>query len=593
MHKKNINRISLTRQSLLFSIIVILFLSLSNGLFSYFGQIKAYETNLSIEYNLCLERDLAASKTQIQSIKSYINTELALSEVSLREKIKSTVEESHRVALSLYEMNKNAMDETTLKNLIKNVLESSWQNDSSNFSIIGGMDGTTVMFKTIPGNNASSQLDLTDIDGVYPIHSAIEIASSVEKKGFIEWNWHKSDEASNMFNTIGYVMYFEPYNWFIGNGEYLNNAENDSKLKILETTKKIYAESDQYVFIGHSDGTVLMAPYEMDNFYDLGKSGNTHVWDIIKNLNEDSDGYIDYTLPDSALGYSYSKTSYVLHFPDWDWYLGSGINLDALNAQKRIRNEELKSLLFQNFTMNIILSLAAFVVAIYLFAYYNKTIDKEFKIMNDFFSSASKNYSKLNASRFKYSELFQLASTANEMINEIHTQKVKLEKYSKKMNQLAQTDSLTMLLNHRAIMESVQKRIHEADRYHSPLSIIMLDIDNFKLINDTYGHPFGDAVLVRIASIFKESLRDTDIIGRYGGEEFLILLPNTNLDDAWLAAEKIRKSVETAIWKIEDLRVTISGGISEYSGEYTHNLVGDADQKLYRAKSLGKNRMVK
>jgi diguanylate cyclase (GGDEF)-like protein len=593
MHKNPINRISLTRQSLVFSIIVILFLSLSNGILIYYGQIQVYETKLSIEDNLCLKKELSASKTQIQSIKSYIYTEMAMSEVSLREKTKSMVEESHRIALSIYEMNKDEMDETILKNLIKNVLESSWQNDSSNSRIIGRMDGTTVIFNSLPGSNASSQLDLTDIDSVYPIHSAIEIASSVEKEGFIEWNWHKSDEASNMYNKIGYVMYFEPYDWFIGSGEYLYNAENDSKLNVLETIKKIYVEAEPYVFIGNSDGTVLMAPYEMDNFYDLGKSGNTHVWDIIKNLNGDSNGYVNYTLPDSSLGYSYSKTSYVLHIPEWDWYLGSGINLDALNAQKRIRNEELKSLLFKNYTLNIILSLAAFGVAIYLFAYYNKNIDKEFKVMNDFFSSASEKYSKLNASKFKYREFFNLATTANEMINEIHTQKVELEKYSEKMNRLAQMDSLTMLLNHRAIMESIQNRINEADRYHAPFSAIMLDIDNFKLINDTYGHPFGDTVLVRIASIFKESLRDTDIIGRYGGEEFLILLPNTNLDDAWLAAEKIRKSVETAIWKIKDLRVTISGGISEYSGEYTHTLVGDADQKLYRAKSLGKNRMVK
>jgi diguanylate cyclase (GGDEF)-like protein len=336
-----------------------------------------------------------------------------------------------------------------------------------------------------------------------------------------------------------------------------------------------------------------MAPYEINNFYDLGKSGKAYIWDIIKDLNGASSGFVDYTLPDSALGYSYSKTSYVLYIPDWDWYLGNGINLDALNDQNRIRSEELHRLLFQNYAMNIILSLAAFLVAIYLFAYYNKSIDKEFKIMNDFFSSASENYNNVNASKFKYMEFFHLATTANAMIDQIHMQKVELEKYSKKMNQLAQTDSLTELLNHRAIMESVQSRMHEADRYRTPLSAIMIDIDSFKLINDTYGHPFGDTVLVGIASIFKESLRDTDIIGRYGGEEFLILLPNTYLDDAWLAAEKIRKSVETATWEIEDLRVTISGGVSEYSGEYTHNLVGDADQKLYKAKSLGKNRMVK
>ncbi|HKL11243.1 MAG TPA: cache domain-containing protein [Clostridia bacterium] len=593
MPDKNENKISLTRQSLLFSIIVILFLTLSNGIMTYFGQVRAYEADLESSEKSYLERELDASRAKTQNIKSYIDNESALSEESLRAKAKSIVSEAHNIAFSLYEKNKNEMEEAELKKLIKNVVESLKYDDEPGYNFIGGMDGTIIMLPSMPGLEGSNILGLKDAEGAYPVQNAIKIASSPEKKGYMKWNWYKPGEAGEMYEKIGYVMYFEPYDWFIGTGEYIYNSENTLKTKVLETLEKIYRNAEQYVFIGGSDGNVLMAPYEIDNFYDLGKSGEMYVWDIIKGLPFDSEGFVDYTLPESALGYSYSKTSYVLYVPEWDWYVGTGIDLDFLDSQNLQRIEELKNILIQNFLVSILISLVTFLIAMYLFAYYNRNLDKEFSMMNDFLSSAPGKYRELDVSRFKYRELHHLASTANQMILKIRTQRVELEKYSKRMKQLARTDSLTGLLNHNAIMQNAQSRMHEADRYHAPLSAIMLDIDDFKKINDTYGHQFGDEVLVRVSSIFNESLRETDIIGRYGGEEFLILLPNTNLDNAWQVAEKIRKAVESSIWDVEELTVTLSGGVSEYAGKHSNRMIGDADKKLYKAKSMGKNRMVK
>lgn len=592
MRKKRVDRISLTRQSLIFSIVVILFLSLSNIILTYFGQIKIFEMNLAAEENLYLGRELSASKSQIQSIEAYIEIELAYSELSFKEEIRSSVIKSHKIALSLYELNKDKMNEETLKELIKNTLTSLDLTDTIKCNIIGNIKGEIIFFQSPFGNNISAFPGLNDVKNIYPIDRAIKIASSPEKEGFLEWEYI-SNKATNKEKKIGYVIYFEPYNWFIGNGEYLYTAKNNSRKKIIETIKNIYGNQEPYILIGKSDGSILLAPYEMDSFYDLGKSGEIYVWDIFKNFHEKPDSFVDYPLPESITGYPYSKITYMGYIPELDWYLGSGINLDLLSAQNQAMDEELKSILFRNYTMNIILSLAAFIVAVYLFAYYNKSLDKEFEMIDDFFSNASESYKRLDVSKFKYRELSHLASTANKMIDEIHKQKIALEKYSKRMSRLAQMDSLTKLLNHSSIMKNVQNRMHEAARYATPLSAIMLDIDNFKLINDTYGHPFGDRVLAKIANILKKSLRDTDIIGRYGGEEFLILLPNTNLDDAWLTAEKIRKSVESASWKSKAIRVTISGGVAEYSGQYNHQLVGAADKKLYEAKALGKNRMVK
>jgi|SRR6056297_21998 len=593
MPEKKENKISLTRQSLLFSIVVILFLSLSNGIMTYFGQVRAYEADRESSENAYLERELYASRSKIQSIKSYIDNESALSEESLRAKTKSIVSEAHNMALSIYEKNKNEMQEAELKELINHVVGSLKYDKEPRYNFIGRMDGTIVMLPSMPGQEGMSILNIKDTEGIYPVQNAIKIASSPEREGHMKWKWYKPGETDEMHEKIGYVKYFEPYDWFIGTGEYLYNSENSLKAKVLETLEKIYGNSEQYVFIGNSDGNALMAPYEIDNFYDLGKSGDTYVWDIIKSLHSNSEGFVDYVLPENALGYSHSKTSYVLYIPEWDWYVGTGINLDFLDSQNQKRIEDLEEILVQNFMFSILLSFATFLVAIYLFAYYNRNLDKEFEMMNDFLSSAPGKYRELDISRFKYRELHHLASTANQMILKIRMQKLELEKYSKRMKQLARTDSLTGLLNHNAIIENAQSRMHESDRYHAPLSVIMLDIDDFKSINDTYGHQFGDEVLVSVSSTFNEILRETDIIGRYGGEEFLILLPNTNLDDAWQVAEKIRKAVESISWDAGDLTVTLSGGVSEYEGKHSNRMIGDADKKLYKAKSMGKNRMVK
>ncbi|RTZ58140.1 MAG: GGDEF domain-containing protein, partial [Gammaproteobacteria bacterium] len=128
-----------------------------------------------------------------------------------------------------------------------------------------------------------------------------------------------------------------------------------------------------------------------------------------------------------------------------------------------------------------------------------------------------------------------------------------------------------------------------------PVGVIMLDIDNFKRINDTYGHDVGDLVLKSLAETIKGILRKNDYIIRYGGEEFLILLPNATIDQAIKVAEKIRKEIENKKIKIGDkeIKFTVSLGVSEIytSDRSLQNAIKRADEKLYKAKKKGKNRV--
>ncbi len=166
-----------------------------------------------------------------------------------------------------------------------------------------------------------------------------------------------------------------------------------------------------------------------------------------------------------------------------------------------------------------------------------------------------------------------------------------LEDKNRELAGMVVRDGLTKIYNHRYIFERLEKEIHEAQRYGKSLSVIMFDIDNFKKINDSFGHQTGDSVLVDVASALLANFRDVDIVGRYGGEEFAVILPETDLASAKLSAERARRSIETLVFGIKGITITVSGGVAQYENEDALKLLSKADALLYAAKQNGKNRI--
>jgi diguanylate cyclase (GGDEF)-like protein len=161
---------------------------------------------------------------------------------------------------------------------------------------------------------------------------------------------------------------------------------------------------------------------------------------------------------------------------------------------------------------------------------------------------------------------------------------------------LAYTDGLTSLDNYRSFHARLQQEIDRADRYHRPLSLIMLDIDYFKDYNDNHGHPQGDAILAQVATVLKNMSRTSDIVARYGGEEFAIILPETDKPSAEAFGNRLREEIEQHKFPGEEqlpTRVlTISVGIASHTPSTSkEQLVAAADAELYRAKREGRNRV--
>jgi diguanylate cyclase (GGDEF)-like protein/PAS domain S-box-containing protein len=165
-----------------------------------------------------------------------------------------------------------------------------------------------------------------------------------------------------------------------------------------------------------------------------------------------------------------------------------------------------------------------------------------------------------------------------------------LRRANDKLERLSITDALTGLSNRGHINRRLDEEIRKADRYGTGFSIIMFDLDHFKLINDSHGHQVGDLVLQTVARVLRENIRDIDLAGRFGGEEFILLLPSTDREGALLIAERIRRSIAAIQWaKLNP--ITISGGVAEYRGESAAELFKTVDELLYTAKASGRNRI--
>jgi diguanylate cyclase (GGDEF)-like protein len=176
------------------------------------------------------------------------------------------------------------------------------------------------------------------------------------------------------------------------------------------------------------------------------------------------------------------------------------------------------------------------------------------------------------------------------MVNTLLAQKNEI----KMLKQQVVRDSMTHLINHQHFLELLSQEVSRAERYKHPLSLLMADIDLFKVINDDFGHPAGDRVIKAVAGCLQQEMRESDHVARYGGEEYAIILPDTQIQDAYIVAERIRKKIESLRIKYEDnlIRFTMSLGITSFQteeGTASDELIKRADSAMYQAKKQGRN----
>jgi len=228
-------------------------------------------------------------------------------------------------------------------------------------------------------------------------------------------------------------------------------------------------------------------------------------------------------------------------------------------------------------------------------------------IENDFIKNIFE--TKANQAQAKIAELQKMSKSNIDSADDITQQlealqarikeaQAEVEHYKQravKLHMETLTDTLTGMSNRRAVDKKLIEEFTRFQRYGHPCSLLICDLDEFKIINDTFGHSTGDTVLKKVAHIIKGSLRACDFVGRYGGEEFMVILPDTPADGATAAAEKLRMTVDDSdfFYDTEDVNVTISIGVSQFNKDDDYGVVFDrADKALYEAKSKGRNKVV-
>jgi len=192
-------------------------------------------------------------------------------------------------------------------------------------------------------------------------------------------------------------------------------------------------------------------------------------------------------------------------------------------------------------------------------------------------------------------EVYELKHSIYNMALSLKSAFEELEKKKSELEQLAYYDPLTGLPNRRFFFDHASLILESSKRYGNPLSLLIIDIDHFKKINDTYGHEAGDLVLKSFADILKKTIRQSDLPARLGGEEFVLLMPNTTLQQGKVVAERIRVSFQNSliVYEEKEIRATLSGGLASFKSgiENVDDLIRMADEALYKAKELGRNRI--
>ncbi len=174
-----------------------------------------------------------------------------------------------------------------------------------------------------------------------------------------------------------------------------------------------------------------------------------------------------------------------------------------------------------------------------------------------------------------------------------------LEEKNRELEHLSISDGLTGLFNHRHIHEELHEEFERARRTNQPLAVTMFDLDHFKRVNDTWGHQAGDRMLQTLSDILRRTAREIDKLGRYGGEEFITILPGTDIEEARIFADRVREAVAKRDFRTDerdDLHMTVSAGVAAYPHPHVHepkDLVERADIALYAAKRRGRNQVVR
>ncbi|MGJ0365835.1 diguanylate cyclase [Aliarcobacter cryaerophilus] len=363
------------------------------------------------------------------------------------------------------------------------------------------------------------------------------------------------------------------------NQVFLTENKEKAYKSFLNLIKNINNTASDYYFIFNTKGDVIIHSFlshlEGQNLYIVDNENYNNVVKIITQ-NSSEDRFVTYKWLNPSTNLIEDKISFVRQLPNSDLVIGSGFYLEDIN--KIVENQRDIELKEHDKNINVTLSLAIFFTILSFIISYiiSKMLLNAFNILNKSLKEKSIELQKLNS----------------ELEIKVENRTNKLKTAYKKMKDLASIDDLTKIYNRYYFFNILNQQLEKLKSDKTIFSLIMFDLDHFKNVNDTYGHDVGDYVLNETCRVVEKDLRENDTFARIGGEEFLILLPNTNIEDAFYIAQRIRKNIEQH--KFKDIpKLTISLGVAEANEPIlSTELLKKVDLALYKAKKEGRNRVI-
>ena len=536
---------------------------------SYKKSVAELELHVRKEQNLLV-------KSKVDSIREHIEYRKSVIKAELISRVRQRVLDSIRVADAIHEKYKDTKSQKEIMDLIITGLRPLVWNDGESFIWIINYDGVFQLApKYLRHLEGKSIIDFQDLTGKYVIKEEIEV-SKTKGEGILWDTFTKPTAKSDkQFKQVAFVKSLGFYDWYFGSGEYIDTTEKKVNKILLESISKIDKVDNNYLFIIRDDGTFLAhidTQYIGANLRDISPS----VYDKLKHsIKNKENAFISYSWKNNKTGKTEIKHTYISKIPGTDWIIGSGyyesdIKTTALEDSSIFKEKHYVKLKY-------ILAISSVLIIISLIAsyYLSKHIKRTYKRYQQ--RIGKKNF-----------ELQHLNETLEHKVQN-RTKKLKIA--TEQLELLATTDSLTQVHNRYSIMNILKLEMERSNRHNIALSVALYDLDFFKKVNDTFGHDVGDEVLTSSTKLVKSVLRDVDIIGRYGGEEFLIIMPATSLENAKEVSHRVHKAVED--YNFDKVgSITVSIGLVEMSkGESMEALFKRLDNLLYVSKDTGRNKI--
>ena len=669
-----------------------------------------------------LQKEYSDSKkkmliTEVDRFLEHIEEKRQEAYAQTQQLVKTRVYEAYEIANKLYQTYHTTHSDAQIAAMIVDTLRLLRYENNKGYYFITHLDGTEILFADRPELEGQNMLKMVNSEGRYIVKGMLDVIQST-KEGFYDYAWSKPLESKDTFKKIAYVKLFEPFDWMIGTGFYLDDMESNVQEKILNDEKRLLVEreSGNYLFIGTWDGVSLSYPAKNRNMYALQDSNGKFIVQELIEKAKKGGGFVEYVMPPFKGQRALPKMSYVESIDDWKWYVGAGIYVDDLNHDlyelKMTIDEELKRTLYSILFWMLIFS----VVMGGFYLIISRKIRKDFDLFITFFDSLVNKDQLIDTSKVKFKEFEELANHANIMLKAKIFSNKHLEQYKKivsssddflalidrnytylaiseayqkffnkrkeeilghsmpelygaqyfvenlkhlsdrvlggetfehefwalasfgkrflhtkyfpyyeneddplpmayvvsardntekraneerllasekELEFLAHNDALTGLPNRLLLTDRIAHAIENSKRQGRMIAVCFLDLDNFKKINDSYGHSYGDEILKQLALRLQGRIRHCDTLSRIGGDEFILLVENIKeKHEIEIIISKIQAIFEEPfINKAQKFFLSASIGVSVYPDHGTdgETLIKNADTAMYKAKEAGKN----